>query len=82
LDFTLTDNLEILHRVKNVSIEDVCSIYCLIEDRQPENGLTRLAFDHKVKGRKIYITDKGIEHTDFVLITDADIVYFDELLTQ
>lgn len=63
LDFTLTDNLEILHTVKNVSIEDVCRVYCLIGDRQPENGLTRLAFDHKVKGRKIYITDKGVGHT-------------------
>lgn len=29
LDFTLTDNLEILHTVKNVSIEDVCRVYCL-----------------------------------------------------
>lgn len=62
LDFRLTDNLEILHSVKNVTIEDLCRVYCMIEDK-PESGLTRLAFDHKPKGRKFYITVKGVEHT-------------------
>lgn len=63
LDFTITDNLERLLAVKNVTIEDVCRVYCLIEDKKPENGLTRLAFDHDQKDRKFYITDKGIQHT-------------------
>lgn len=62
LDFRLTDNLEILHSVKNVTIEDLCRVYWMIEEK-PESGLTRLSLDHNPKGRKYYITDKGIEHT-------------------
>lgn len=62
LEFRVDNNLEILHSVKNVTIEDVCRVYCAIVDK-PESSLTRLAYDHHAKGRKFYITDKGVEHT-------------------
>ena len=62
LDMTITNNLERLKAVKNVTINDVCRVYFLIKENK-QNELTRLSIDVAQKDREYTITDKGIEHT-------------------
>lgn len=60
-DFKFTDKLEILHSVKNVTMDDLYRVFFNIRDNKP-NTLTCLSFSSKPRGRKFYITDNGKEH--------------------
>lgn len=60
-DFKFTDKLEILHSVKNVTMDDLYRVFFHIRDSKP-NTLTSLSFSSKPKGRKFYLTENGKEH--------------------
>lgn len=61
-DLRITDNLEMLHKVKNVTIDDVFRVYCFIRENHSDT-LKSFSYSSKQIGRKYYITDNGIEHT-------------------
>ena len=62
LDLRLTDDLEILHTVKNVTVDDIFRAYCTIKANH-ENTLKSFSYSSKPVARKFYITDNGTEHT-------------------
>ncbi len=61
LDIKLTNNLEILHSVKNVTLDDLYGVYFHIKNNLP-NTLTTLSYSSKQRGRKFYLGDNGKEH--------------------
>ena len=61
LNLRLNDNLEILHSVKNITMDDLYRVFFHIRDSKP-NTLTSLSFSSKPRGRKFYLTDNGKEH--------------------
>jgi hypothetical protein len=61
LDLRLNNNLEILHSVKNITMDDLYRVFFHIRDCHP-NTLTSLSYSSKPRERKFYLTDKGNEH--------------------
>lgn len=60
-NLTLNDKLEILHSVKNVTMDDLYRVYFHVKNNIP-NTLTTLSYSSKQRGRKFYLGDNGKEH--------------------